>query len=84
MQNMLSPNNWNWEKQKKPLPLWAWVWNRTIFGGQQHLSKICMQQVVLKYEEEAQWNERGTKTVDVAHFGMIDVSYFEKNAHKYR
>ncbi len=47
------------------------------------LKKIRTQQVVLKYEEEADGNERGTKTVDRAHFGMIDALYVEKNALKY-
>ncbi len=45
--------------------------------------KIRTQQVALNYKEEADGNERGTKTVDIAHFGTIDALYVEKNVHKY-
>ncbi len=34
--------------------------------------KIRIQQVMLKYEQEVDGNERGSKTVDIAHFGVID------------
>ncbi len=44
---------------------------------------IRTQQIVLKNEEEADGNERGTKTKDIAHFGMIDTLYVEIHVHKY-
>ncbi len=42
-----------------------------------------MRQVMLMYKEEANGNERGTKTVDIACFGMVDTLYVEKNVYKY-